>query len=563
MHSIISFLSRYFLWSTTILTALVLMPFTGNVHLFDWDEINFAECAREMLVTNSYHTVLLNYQPFWEKPPLYIWLQVISMKIFGVNEWAARFPNVLNGFLTLYWLFYIGKRWYSKDFGQIWSWMHLSCILPHLYFRSGIIDPWYNLFGLIAVISAIEIFRNGRWKWALTGGITLGLSVLTKGPVMVLITFLTFLIVLVFFVKKISKQQILMFALYIIAFLISGSMWFFHEFLTGHKEIILAFIDYQIRLFKTEDSGHGGFFLYHFVVVLLGCFPASVWLLRYFSKQTEKDLVSNSMAVLLIVVLVLFSIVKTKIVHYSSISYYAVSFLATFVIHKNYAVQKWQKLLLLSIASIMGIILAVAGTVEYWKHWLIPYLTTSDLFAAENLKNNVEWYGYEFLSGIILIVLLMWFVKRTNYSLQTYFKLLIWQILWLSFSINSFVGKIEQYTQSSAIHFFQYCADKGITVDTYGYKSYAALFYGQRKPLSKKEQRSVNHYWKDLENAGYEKLSSYNLAYLNYLIYDSEKYPVGLVCKIQDEENVLKTGKFRKLYSKGGYVFFMKVPSSP
>jgi 4-amino-4-deoxy-L-arabinose transferase-like glycosyltransferase len=35
--------------SITILAAILFIPFLGNVHLFDWDEINFAESAREMI----------------------------------------------------------------------------------------------------------------------------------------------------------------------------------------------------------------------------------------------------------------------------------------------------------------------------------------------------------------------------------------------------------------------------------------------------------------------------------------------------------------------------------
>src|SRR3954468_10540633 len=82
-------------------SVLLFVPFLGAVHLFDWDEINFAECAREMIVTGDYSHVQLNFQPFWEKPPLFIWLQVLSMKIFGVNEFAARFPDAICGILTL------------------------------------------------------------------------------------------------------------------------------------------------------------------------------------------------------------------------------------------------------------------------------------------------------------------------------------------------------------------------------------------------------------------------------------------------------------------------------
>jgi 4-amino-4-deoxy-L-arabinose transferase-like glycosyltransferase len=61
------------------------LPFLGSVHLFDWDEINFAESAREMLLTGDFLTVQINYQPFWEKPPLFIWMQAFSMHLFGVN----------------------------------------------------------------------------------------------------------------------------------------------------------------------------------------------------------------------------------------------------------------------------------------------------------------------------------------------------------------------------------------------------------------------------------------------------------------------------------------------
>jgi 4-amino-4-deoxy-L-arabinose transferase-like glycosyltransferase len=88
---------------------LLFLPFNGLVHLFDWDEINFAESAREMIVSGDYSTVSINFIPFWEKPPLFIWMQVISMKLFGINEFAARFPNAICGVLTLLVLFEIGK----------------------------------------------------------------------------------------------------------------------------------------------------------------------------------------------------------------------------------------------------------------------------------------------------------------------------------------------------------------------------------------------------------------------------------------------------------------------
>ena len=43
---------------TSILLAalglIFFIPFLGGVHLFDWDEINFAEISREMLLMEDY-----------------------------------------------------------------------------------------------------------------------------------------------------------------------------------------------------------------------------------------------------------------------------------------------------------------------------------------------------------------------------------------------------------------------------------------------------------------------------------------------------------------------------
>ena len=129
-----------------IIGLLLFLPFNGLVHLFDWDEINFAESAREMIVTGNYSTVSINFIPFWEKPPLFIWMQVVSMKFFGINEFAARFPNAICGVLTLLILFEIGRRLKNNKFGLAWALAYGASILPFLYFKSGIIDPWFNLF---------------------------------------------------------------------------------------------------------------------------------------------------------------------------------------------------------------------------------------------------------------------------------------------------------------------------------------------------------------------------------------------------------------------------------
>ena len=105
----------------TIIGLVFFLPFLGSVHLFDWDEINFAESSREMLVSKNFFQVQINYEPFMEKPPLFFWLQSLSMSVFGITEFAARFPNVIFGVLTMITLFKIGKTLRSEVFGFIWA----------------------------------------------------------------------------------------------------------------------------------------------------------------------------------------------------------------------------------------------------------------------------------------------------------------------------------------------------------------------------------------------------------------------------------------------------------
>ncbi len=113
-----------------VIGVLLFVPFLGNVHLFDWDEINFAESAREMLLTGNYRMVQINFQPFYEKPPLFIWLQALSMNYFGVSEFAARLPNAICGIATMLVVFNVGRYVFSSQLGVLWALLFACSFLP-------------------------------------------------------------------------------------------------------------------------------------------------------------------------------------------------------------------------------------------------------------------------------------------------------------------------------------------------------------------------------------------------------------------------------------------------
>ena len=142
-----------------VIGCIIFMPFLGQSHLFDWDEVNFAESAREMIVSGDYLGVQINFKPFWEKPPLFIWLQAASFlffKIFTENAWvsmefAARFPNAIIGAISLVIFYQIGKKEHGERFGHWWAFSYLAAFTPHLYASTGIIDPLFNLFIFLGI----------------------------------------------------------------------------------------------------------------------------------------------------------------------------------------------------------------------------------------------------------------------------------------------------------------------------------------------------------------------------------------------------------------------------
>ncbi|TAK10067.1 MAG: phospholipid carrier-dependent glycosyltransferase, partial [Candidatus Manganitrophaceae bacterium] len=77
----------------------------GSVYLFDVDEAVFSEATREMLETGDWITPQYNYVNRYDKPILFYWMMAISYRLFGVNEFGARFSSALMG-VALIWMTY-------------------------------------------------------------------------------------------------------------------------------------------------------------------------------------------------------------------------------------------------------------------------------------------------------------------------------------------------------------------------------------------------------------------------------------------------------------------------
>lgn len=524
------------------------VPFLGATHLFDWDEINFAEASREMLATNNYAIPQIAFEPFWEKPPLFFWLQVLCMKIFGVNEFAARLPNAVCGVVTLVLLYRIGKKLVNEQFGWMWVLIYAGSLLPQLYFKSGIIDPWFNLFIFLAVYQ-LSLYSDAAAerpvKRILLSGLFTGLAVMTKGPVALLIVGLCYGVFAVTnrFRNFMKPLHILLFLLVAAA---AGGLWFIALLLNGQQRIITEFIVYQIRLFQTEDAGHGGPFFYHFIVLLVGCFPAAaLGILAMFTGKRTVETPTHFhrwMMILFWVTLLLFSIVKTKIVHYSSLCYFPLTYLAAVSFYhlyrRKWSLPAWNKWLQFGTGLLLSLLITGVTFIDRLKPYLLQPGRMKDEFARANLQAQVEWSGWEKAPGIILLLGVVVFVLRAIQSIRRALVVLFTAALVaVNLTIVFITPKVEPYSQGAAVEFYQSRQGENALVEPLKFKSYAHLFYTQRPPQF---TRSLADSIKNM-NAHPE-------------------VPVYYVGKVQNkEENERERPYLQKLYEKNGFVFYKRV----
>lgn len=467
---------------------LIFVPGIGETHLFDWDEINFAECAREMILTGDYLQVQIDFYQFWEKPPLFIWLQAISMQLLGVNEFAARLPNTILGAFTLWSLYWMGKRLKNERFGLIWALAYAGSFLPHFYFKSGIIDPFFNILIFYGVFYLSLFYKTEKPLHLVISGVFIGLSVLTKGPVGLLIYGLTYIAYYVWHWRKL-KFPIIPGGSAILVVLATAGIWFLVDYINNGPGFLVDFITYQIRLLQTQDAGHGGPFYYHFIVLLIGCFPLSVFALPALKTDPKSGInvlrFHKWMLCLFWAVLILFSIVNTKIVHYSSMCYLPLSFLAATYIDKlirNKA--EWTNKLNISfwvIGSILAVAITLLPILGINLDAIAPYV--KDQFALGNFHANVRWSYAELSFGIILFILIFLSSRllRNKQIEKACFLLFATLSLYISVVVIHFTPKIEGYSQNAAIRFYESKVGEDCYIQVFGFKSYAHLFYSKKQ----------------------------------------------------------------------------------
>jgi 4-amino-4-deoxy-L-arabinose transferase-like glycosyltransferase len=475
-----------------VVLVCVYLPFTGTLHLFDWDELIFAEAAREMTERRDFLRVFVNYEPFFEKPPGFFWFQALSYQLVGINEWGARLPSVLFTAAAGALLFWLGSYILSPGFGLLWTALFGLGFMPAVLGKLGLVDPTFNFFvlcTLIGLFAADESRRQDRvdhslpkLPYATIAALSLAIAVLVKGPLALAIVLPTFAIYK-FFVSDPSLSPLKVLAFLGSTLLLAGS-WFAIESLVYGPEFVTKFVTYQFRITGTSD-GHPGFIGFHSLVFLIGCFPFSIFTFRsIFRRSLYRERRFTILALLLFgIVLILFElIVKTKLIHYSSMLYAPGSFLAAQSLWRIWQGKVKVNIFELAALLLVAILLAVPLLILPYagNHLKILDSFLHDPSARAYLDTPVIWGWETFFPGVFLLLatglsVFLWVQGKPKPAIAT---LIATGALSANLSWIFLGSRIDAYVEAPMVRYIAQVGNAPLAF--YGPLTYLPPFYAKR-----------------------------------------------------------------------------------
>ena len=243
-----------------VFLLLVLIANRGVINyllpLMDKTEARYAEIARIMVETNNWILLQIDYNiPFWAKPPLSTWLTAISIKLFGLYEFYIRLPYLIT---TIIIVLFISR--YDKIENKIFFLTPLILLLmPEFYLHAGVVstDTILNFSIILVMLSFWEaVGKKSGLKWWYGFFIGIGLGLLSKGPIILILTLPPIFIWFLVYKEELKKlKKIPILSGLSLTFLISFPWYYFTELKSP------GFIDYFIygeHFRRFFDSGWKG-----------------------------------------------------------------------------------------------------------------------------------------------------------------------------------------------------------------------------------------------------------------------------------------------------------------
>ena len=306
--------------------AIIYVMLLGAYPLLEPDETRYVTMARDMFTSGNYLTLYLNGEYFFEKPPLFFWLESLSFWFFkDISEFTARFPVVILSLLPLGLLFFLSEKVKNQKFAFLNSAILLTTLEYVLITKIAMLDSVLTSLVSSSVLCYFFTFfvseENKKYFWY-SCYILMGLAVLAKGIPGVVIPAGTILAGTIIF--RTYKETLKNMPVGIVLFLIIALPWhiimllkhgsrFFNEYIIKHH--LMRFLGAEV-IHRNEPV------YFYFVTLLWGLFPWIFSLLSSLRKprkfnlenRYDKFLVLNITAIL--VILLFFSCSGAKLITY-------------------------------------------------------------------------------------------------------------------------------------------------------------------------------------------------------------------------------------------------------
>lgn len=316
----------YDLFFLTALACLMFFFGADRLALLGPDEPRYAEIARAMYATGDYVSPRLGGCLWFEKPALYYWLGAVSYRLFGVNEFAARFPSGLAAMTAMLFMYVVLARAVSK------RWAMLSCVVLA---TSGIIIAYSHAatpdmlltaamaVAILAGYRATQSAGRAELLFAVLSFAATGLSFLAKGLVGIALVFaILFFYLLIAGRLRFIRPRYLLIGVGI--FLTVSALWYLPVTLRhGWEFIDQFFVRHHFQRYVQDVYGHPQPIYFFPAIAVLGVLPWSFFLLpavaqlrRLKPRTNERDSLLALAWVWLLVPLVFFSLSESKLPGY-------------------------------------------------------------------------------------------------------------------------------------------------------------------------------------------------------------------------------------------------------
>lgn len=175
-------------WLMLFMAAAVLL-FAGNGSLLVTDSVesNYALTAKEMVLSGDWLSPQIYGHYWYDKPIFFYWLTALAYKIFGFTEFASRFFPALFSLGGLALVAWGGSKLDNERSGFCSALVLLSSVEFFLISKSVITDAVLFFFFSATLLFFYLGYRDGKASYWYIMYAAAGFSVLTKGPIGVLL----------------------------------------------------------------------------------------------------------------------------------------------------------------------------------------------------------------------------------------------------------------------------------------------------------------------------------------------------------------------------------------